>query len=91
MRPPSHIDGALVLEWAWSDTPFGIVPYVGGGTAAVIHGLALCRYEGASVIYRFSCGSTWECEQDGVYDSIEIAKSELPDQYRHAPIHWTIA
>jgi len=91
MRPPSHIDDAVVLEWAWSDSPFGDIPYTQGGIAAVIHGLALCQYEGSSEVYRFSCDSQWECQQDQVYDSIATAKEQLPEQYRHAPIHWNVA
>ena len=88
MRPPSHIDRALVLEWAWSDVPFGNVRFTDGSIAAVIHGLALCQYDGSSEIYPFSCDIQWECQQDQVYDSIVTAKADLPEQYRHAPIHW---
>jgi hypothetical protein len=91
MHPPSHIDNALVLEWSWSDLPFGNVRYDDGRIAAVIHGLALCQYEGSSEICRFSCNSRWECQQDEVYDSIATAKAELPEQYRHAAIHWKVA
>ena len=91
MHPPSHIDNALVLEWAWSDLPFGSVPCTDGSIAAAIHGLALCQYDGSSEIYRFSCDSRWECQQDQIYDSVATAKANLPEQYRHAPIHWKTA
>jgi hypothetical protein len=91
MHPPSHIDNALVLEWAWSDFPFGSLTYTDGSFAVAIHGLALCQYDGSSKIYRFSCDSQWECVQDDVYDSIATAKTNLPQQYRHAPIHWKTA
>ncbi len=87
-QPPQHIDGALVLEWAWSDLPFGVVPFSDGRIAADIHGLALCRYDRSSDVYRFSCDAQWQCQQDQVYDSVVTAKAQLPDQYRGAPIHW---
>ena len=79
---PRVIDGAVVMEWAWSDQPFGVV-----GTIH-IHGLAICHYSDNSQIYRFSCNEHWETEQDADYDSVEDAKLYLPDQYRNAPINW---
>ena len=88
MQPPPRIDGVLVLEWAWSDVPFGELHYLDGGVAAIIHGLALCRYEGSSQVYRFSCDGEWKCQQDQIYESIAAAKARLPDQYRCAPIYW---
>jgi len=66
MKPPSHIDAARVLEWAWSEEAFGSVHYSdGGGIAAVIHGLALCQYDGSTEVYRFSCDRAWECWHPG--------------------------
>lgn len=88
MKPPSHIDGALVLEWAWSETPFGQVPVEDGGVAATIHGLALCQYPDSQTIYRFSCNANWEPEQDMDYLSVAEAKALLPEQYQHSPVHW---
>ena len=88
MKPPTHIDGALVLEWAWSDAPFGEVRFSDGTIAAVIHGLALCQYEGSPIIYRFSCNAAWETEQDSDYASVTEAKDRLPDQYRRVPATW---
>lgn len=82
MHPPTHIDGARVLQWAWSEIAFGMV----GKTA--IHGLALCRYDGAQEIYRFSCNRHWNCEQDAPYGSVHEAKSELPVQYRRVDAVW---
>ena len=49
MQPPRQIDGATVLEWAWSDVPFG---YVGGAAGVAVHGLAICQYEGSSKVVR---------------------------------------
>jgi len=86
--PPARIDGALVLEWAWSDVPFGEVRFTDGTLAAVIHGLSLCRYGNDSNIYRFSCKSAWETAQDFDHDSVEEAKRDLPDQYRNVPAIW---
>ena len=91
MKPPEKIDGARVVEWAWSDAPFGEVIYEDGEVAAIIHGLAICRYDNSANIYRFSCNEHWECEQDQVYTSVELAKSELPKQYQKVEAIWQIA
>jgi len=91
MQPPSQIDGARVLDWAWSDAPFGMVPSPEGQEGVAIHGLAVCQYDGSSVVYRFSCNGNWKCEQDFDYESVEVAKSELPEQYRHAAPIWHLA
>lgn len=88
MTPPPHIDGALVLEWAWSEIPFGELRSSDGSIVTAIHGLALCRYEGSSTIYRFSCDANWETEQDSDHSSIEQAKAHLPEQYRRVPTQW---
>ncbi len=91
MQPPPSIDGARVLEWSWSDVPFGVVPCSGEYAATFIHGLAICQYEGdTAVYYRFSCNAFGECEQNQTYDSVEQAKSELPDQHRNVPALWKI-
>lgn len=87
-KPPERIDGAKVLEWAWSETPFGELPYQEGGVTAVIHGLAICQYEGENQVYRFSCDAEWECQQDQIYETVEEAKTELPNQYRNVPAGW---
>ena len=86
--PPGEIDGARVLEWAWSDEPFGVVTDTDGRVAYRIHGLAICRYEGSERVYRFACDGAWECVQDALYDSLGVAKAQLPDQYRLAPAEW---
>jgi hypothetical protein len=86
--PPSHIDGALVLEWAWSDVPYGELCFEDGTVAAIIHGLALCQYDDSAAIYRFSCNAKWEAEQDSVHRSIDEAKAQLPNQYRRVPASW---
>lgn len=91
MRPPTHIDGATVLEWAWSESPFGTVPFVDGSGAVSIHGLAICRYGDAGGVYRFSCNRDWETEQDGLYSSVAEAKSSLPTQYREVAADWHLA
>ena len=86
--PPPTIDGARVLEWAWSDLPFGALWDTRGQVVALIHGLALCRYEGAGEVYRFSCNADWECEQDQAYASLEQARQELPEPYRRVAVVW---
>jgi hypothetical protein len=88
VKPPSHIDGALVLEWAWSDRPFGHVSFDDGSVAATIHGLAICQYPDSRVVYRFSCNANWETEQDMDYSSSAAAKASLPEQYQQSPVTW---
>ena len=84
-EPPSEIDGAKVIEWAWSGhQPFGEVP---GAKSPEIYGLAIATYDGEE-FYRFSCDENWETQQDGLYDSLDDAKDQLPDQYRMVEACW---
>lgn len=94
-KPPKEIDGAKVLEWAWSGSiPFGTLKYKGGEedgqVAFEIYGLAICQYQKTGEIYRFSCDENWETEQDAPYDSIQQAKDFLPDQYKNVPVNWIV-
>lgn len=83
--PPSEIDGALVLAWAWSgQKPFGYVP---GAEQPDIYGLAIATYD-FEQFYRFSCDKDWNTTQDGLYDSVEEAKRLLPNQYKEIPAVW---
>jgi hypothetical protein len=83
--PPTSIDGAKVLEWAWSgEHPFGEVP---GAESPLIFGLAIATYDGQQ-FYRFSCDRHWVTQQDAVYDSASLAKEQLPLQYRRVPAQW---
>ena len=101
MTPPSHIDGARVVAWAWSDLPFGHVASNGDdgddgddGSAAgapgaiAIHGLALCRYAHEARVYRFCCDAQWESVQDELYASVDEARAQLPAQYRAVAATW---
>lgn len=84
-RPPSKIDGARVVEWAWSgDLPFGEVP---GAGSSLIFGLAIATYDDHE-FYRFSCDRAWKTQQDAVYDSVVEAKAHVPNQYRNSEIVW---
>jgi hypothetical protein len=89
-KPPEKIDGARVLEWAWSgEIPFGVIKYADGEEiAAEIYGLAICQYDNSKIIYRFSCDRNWETEQDSDYTSIEEAKKNLPEQYKKVAVEW---
>ena len=88
-KPTKEIDGATVLEWAWSgEKRFGVVYYEDGKIASEIFGLAICCYPNDQKIYRFSCDSKWETEQDSDYRSIEEAKSNLPWQYQEVKPKW---
>ena len=88
MTPPSHLDGARVLAWAWSDLPFGLVAAEDGAAPIAIHGLAVCRYGDEAQVYRFSCDTHWETVQDEVYASEDGAREQLPAQYRAMASVW---
>ena len=83
--PPELIDGARVVEWAWSGSePFGIVP---GADPVEIHGLAIATYDDRAY-YRFACDAHWECVQDADFGSVRDAKERLPEQYRNVVATW---
>ena len=88
MTPPSHLDGARVLAWAWSDVPFGHVAAEDGAAPIAIHGLAVCRYGDEAQVYRFSCDTHWETVQDEVYASEDGAREQLPAQNRAMASVW---
>ncbi|MBE3027237.1 hypothetical protein GQ37_016560 [Janthinobacterium sp. BJB1] len=88
MTPPTHLDGARVLAWAWSDLPFGHVASDTGAAPIAIHGLAVCRYDGEARVYRFSCDAQWETLQDEAYASEDEARAQLPAQYRAVAAAW---
>ena len=86
---PNYIDGAKVLKWAWSGLePFGFVGNEDTNENEPVFGLALCQYEGESNIYRFSCDKNWETIQDGLYDTVENAIEQLPEQYKNVIANW---
>ena len=88
-KPPKEIDGAKVLEWAWSgERPFGVLRYESGEIVLEIFGLAICQYDESDIIYRFSCDSGWGTEQDSGYGSVAEAKENLPNQYRDVKVNW---
>ena len=90
MKPPPELDGARVLEWAWSEEMFGVVHFSNGEIAAIIHGLAICQYNNDPRVYRFSCDKRWKVFQDQIYDSVEEAKNHLPEQYRRVKATWQL-
>ena len=84
-RPPNEIDGARVIEWAWSgSSPFGTVP---SAEPPEIYGLAIATYDNLT-FYRFACDKDWNCIQDSLYDSVDEAKDHLLDQYRNVVANW---
>ena len=88
-KPPREIDGAKVLEWAWSGSkPFGVVRYDSGEIASEIFGLAICSYGDKGKVYRFSCDANWGTEQDSDYSTVDEAKKNLPNQYRAIEPEW---
>lgn len=85
VKPPDTIDGARVIEWAWSGSaPFGTVP---GADPPEVFGLAIATYDDIQ-FYRFSCDANWNTVQDGLYNSIAEAKAQLPEQYRNVEADW---
>ena len=90
MKPPEYIDGAKVIEWAWSgDVPFGVIKYADSEEVAVeIYGLAICQYPDSKKVYGFSCDRDWETEQDSDYISVEEAKNNIPKQYKQVEAQW---
>ena len=87
MQPPRKLDDAWVLEWAWSDMPFGEVA-VPGGRPKAIRGLAICQYEGSSRFYRLSCDENWQTIADVDCSSLDEAKALQPDQFRNVRVVW---
>lgn len=86
-EPPKQLDGAEVIQWAWSaDEPFGFVN--SDDEKEMIYGLAICSYEDSAGFYRFSCNRNWEVIQDGFYETIERAITQLPSQYTNKEACW---
>jgi len=95
VEPPDELDGARVIRWAWSGVePFGHLPIVGSDTDNVssasveIFGLAICQYDDSDNFYRFSCDKDWEVQHDGVFESVDDALRQLPNQYKLATGKW---
>jgi hypothetical protein len=89
VKPPSQIDGADVMLWAWSEPgPFFEMPTSDGGPTVPIHGLAICQYVESGAVYRFSCNSVWETENDSPHDSVEGAANAESAQYDVRSVQW---
>ena len=94
-EPPDFLDGAKVIKWTWAgQEPFGYVGNEDDTEREEIYGLAICQYENKEgvyhkeSIYRFSCDKNWETVQDGLYDTIENAIKQLPEQYKNVKANW---
>jgi hypothetical protein len=86
-RPPSHLDGAKVLYWAWSDDqPFDYDLTLACGDDVEIYGFAICTYEDGDY-YLFSCNRQWEVVNDTVWGTpqeyLEIMYPSYFDQTLH--------
>ena len=89
MTPPTELDGAKVLKWAWSgDLPLGFVPIQDSEHKISIYGIAVCAYENSEVFYRFSCDDQWEVINDSHYETMQQAIDELPSQYKMVAAVW---
>ena len=89
MKPPNQLDGATVVLWAWSsDRPFFEMPYSDGSGGIPIHGLAVCRYDESEAVYRFSCDSHWDVQNDTDHKSIDDARTCPSAQYDVERVKW---
>jgi hypothetical protein len=104
VKPPPTLDGMRVLEWAWSDEPFGLMGVWSGraddaeGESIAIHGFAICLFEHVpkyewiakrrDTYYFFSCNASWEVENDSECGSVEDGKARLPGNYAKAKPNW---
>ena len=88
VKPPLEIDGAEVILWAWSPTPFFVMLSTDGAHGVAIHGLAICRYKNPGSIYRFSCNAGWETENDSPYSTVEEAMKGESGQYDIHSVEW---
>ena len=95
VEPPEDLEGAKVIKWAWSGhEPFGQLPLIGSDTdsessdSIEIFGLAICQCDDSDNVYRFSCDKNWEVQQDGVYESVDDAQTQLPDQFKSVTAQW---
>jgi hypothetical protein len=89
MKPPREIDGAEVVLWAWSEPrPFFAMPCTDGDASIPIHGLAICRYAERGSVYRFSCNSAWETQNDSAYWTVEDATKGESAQYDVESVEW---
>jgi hypothetical protein len=60
-----------------------------GGSGTPIFGLAICRYKNSGAVYRFSCNSDWETENDSAWgDSIQQAIEGPSTQYDIRRVQW---
>jgi hypothetical protein len=89
MEPPSHLDNAKVIEWAWSaNEPFGYTDNKHDTNRGVIYGLAICKYEDSESVYCFSCDRNWKVVQTSFYDTVDNAIKQLTEQYKNVIANW---
>ncbi len=87
LQPPQSLDGADVVQWAWSgNQPFFGLP--SGMGELPIHGIAICRYIDSGKIYRFCCNANWEVVHDSSYPSVEEALAAASRQFDVHDIRW---
>lgn len=88
-QAPSQLDGATVLWWASSPSqPFFVLRDANGVSQSEIVGLAIAQYPGSAQVYRFSCDSTWEVQQDSTFPDVEAAKSSPSGNYDISLVEW---
>jgi hypothetical protein len=92
MKPPEFLDGAKVLEWAWSGSePFGYMNDTDGIPVYAVYGQAICQYQNHNKFYRFTCDQDWNVVNDFDNDSIEEAKESAAQLYRVPATAWNKA
>lgn len=87
--PPNRIDGASVLYWAYAEVePFYCIYDSNGELSDEIYGIAICKYENSTRIYRFSCNKDWETINDGLYDSIDETINSIINGIKLKELKW---
>jgi hypothetical protein len=87
--PPPTIDKrrGAVLGVVGRKAIFFTMPDGASGTP--IFGLAICRYKDSGAVYRFSCNSGWETENDSAWEyDIQRVMKEAMAQYDIRRVRW---
>lgn len=87
--PAEHINGAKVLQYAFSgQVPFGYLESSDKKTNVAIFGIAICQYESDQKVYCFSCNANWDVVQDSEYNTLSEAIGQIPPPFSDKQLHW---
>lgn len=86
-KPPSQLDTAQVLYWAWAgNEPFRRALDKENSSYTTIYGLAICFLDGT--IYSFACDQNWNVIFDSDFSSIQGAMKSAGMQNPDRQILW---